>query len=283
MLRDRMQLRPPAPALLRRQHSLMALTLLGLVAAGLLLFAPAGRRAEAKIDRCGAGNDQAALDMQLPHVAQALKAARPVVVVAFGSSSTYGTGASALDKTYPSRLAALLARRFPHAGITVLNRGVSGESAAATLVRVDSDVIAAHPALVIWQIGTNDVLRDVEPAAAGEVIRKGVLRMQQAGIDVVLMDVQFAPAVLRHLNFREMERVIAAEGRALDVPVIHRFAMMREWAEERRMPFSVMLGRDHLHMTDASYDCLARQVGRSIALAARATFLEAYGVNIARP
>ena len=271
MLRDRMKSRAPTPALLRRQHALMAVALLGLIAAALLLVAPAGRRAHATTDRCGVSGDLATLDMTLPHVAKALEAGGPIVIVAFGSSSTYGTGASARDKTYPSRLAALLTRRLPRANIVVLNRGVGGETAATTLDRIDSDAIAAHPDLVIWQVGTNDVLRDVDPLAAGAVIREGVTRMQRAGIDVVLMDVQFAPAVLQHAIFREMERVIAAEGRLLGVPVIHRFAMMREWAEEGRMPLSLMISRDHLHMTDASYDCLARRIGRSIALAARST------------
>lgn len=263
-----MKTKPPTPALLRREHSVMALTLLGLVLAILLLVAPVGRRAQADADRCNVSRDLAMHDMTMPHVARALATGKPVVIVAFGSSSTYGAGASARDKTYPSRLAALLARRLPGASITVLNRGIGGEAAAATLVRVDSDVIAAHPDLVIWQVGTNDVMRDVDPAAAGAVIREGVMRMQRAGIDVVLMDVQFAPAVFRHANIREMERVIAAEGRLLGVPVIRRFAMMREWAEEGRMPLSVMLSRDYLHMTDASYDCLARRIGRSIVLAA---------------
>lgn len=269
MLRDSPKSVPPTPALLRRQHSLMALTVFGLIAVGLLMMAPIGRRTQAAIDRCGVSDDLAALDMSLPHVVQSLAAGGPVVIVAFGSSSTFGTGASARDKTYPSRLAALLARRFPGANIEVLNRGIGGEVATTTLARIDTDVIAAHPDLVIWQVGTNDVLRDVDPAAAAAVIRDGVLRMQRAGIDVVLMDVQFAPPVMRHATFREMETVIAAEGRDLGVPVIRRFAMMREWVEEGRMPLSVMLGRDHLHMTDASYDCLARNIGRSIALAAR--------------
>ena len=269
MLRDSLKTVPPTPTLLRREHSLMALTVFGLLAAGLLMAAPIGRNTRAATDRCGVSDDLAALDMNLPHVVQSLAAGGPVVIVAFGSSSTYGTGASARDKTYPNRLAALLARRLPGANIEVLNRGIGGEAAAATLARIDTDVIAAHPDLVIWQVGTNDVLRDVDPAAAGAVIREGVLRMQRVGIDVVLMDMQFAPPIMRHATFREMERVIAAEGRDLGVPVIRRFAMMREWAEEGRMPLSAMLGRDYLHMTDASYDCLARNIGRGIVLAAR--------------
>ena len=270
MLRDRMKSKPPAPLLLRRQHAIVALTLVGLVAVALILVAPIGRRAQARLDRCGVTAELAAHDLTLPHVVQALAAGKPVVIVAFGSSSTYGTGASARDKTYPSRLAALLAQRLPNAQITVLNRGVGGETAKTTLERVDGDVVAVHPALVIWQVGTNDVLRDIDPDKAAAVIHEGITRMQNAGIDVVLMDVQFAPAVLQHPRFRDMERVIDAEGHLLGVPVIRRFAMMREWAEEGRMPLKVMLSRDHLHMTDASYDCLARRIGRSIALAAHA-------------
>jgi hypothetical protein len=66
-----------------------------------------------------------------------------------------------------------------------------------------------------------------------------------------------------------MERDIAAVARAEDVPVIHRFAMMRQWAEAGRMPLSLMLAFDRLHMTDLSYDCLARQVSGSLASAVR--------------
>lgn len=269
MPRNRMKSNPST--LVRCLSALAALTLVGLVAGALVLVEPISRRAEAQLDRCGVGGELAALDLNLPHVARALAAGRPVMIVAFGSSSTYGTGASARDKTYPRRLAALLARRLPEAEITVLNRGVGGETAKTTLARVDTDVVAAHPDLVIWQVGTNDVLRDVDPDAAAAIIHAGVTRMQRAGIDVILMDVQYAPAVLQHPEFRAMELVIAAEGRLLGVPVIRRFAMMREWAEDGRMPLSVMLSRDHLHMTDVSYDCLARRIGRGIALAARTT------------
>ena len=258
------KLKEPSPALLRRENSIMAITMVGLIAMVLLLLSPAGRRAQADIDHCAASGDVTALDMPLPHVARSLAQGGPLTIVAFGSSSTYGTGASAPDKTYPSRLAKLLASRFPSIEVNVLNRGVGGETAGTTLERIDTDVIAEHPDLVIWQVGTNDLLHDIDPADAAELIRTGTERMKSAGIDVVLMDLQFAPAILQHPRYREMERAIASAAHAEDVPVIHRFAMMREWAEEGRMPLSIMLAHDKLHMTDMSYDCLARQVGRSI-------------------
>jgi len=265
------KLKEPSPAQLRRENSIMAVTMVGLIAMVLLLLSPGGRHAHANIDRCAASPDITALDMPLPHVAQALARGGPLTIIAFGSSSTYGTGASAPDKSYPSRLAKLLAARFPNIQINVLNRGVGGEVASTTEERINSDVLPDHPDLVIWQVGTNDLLHDVDPAQAEDLIRNGTQIMKAAGIDVVLMDLQFAPAILQHPQYREMEHAIASAAYAEDVPVIHRFAMMREWAEDGRIPLSTMVAHDRLHMTDVSYDCLARQVGRSIVGAVKLT------------
>ena len=52
--------------------------------------------------------------------------------------------------------------------------------------------------------------------------------------------------------------------------MFRRFAMMRQWTDDGRMPLALMLSRDRLHMTDLSYDCLARAVSNTIARAAGA-------------
>ena len=91
---------------------------------------------------------------------------KPLKIVALGSSSTYGAGASTSAASYPSRLADELSRRFPGHEITVLNRGVNGDEAADMLARLDTAVIAEKPDLVLWQVGTNSVLRDKAAAAA---------------------------------------------------------------------------------------------------------------------
>jgi acyl-CoA thioesterase I len=117
---------------------------------------------------------------------------------------------------------------------------------------------------VIWQLGTNSVLRDIDPAQEVEIARQGIERLKAAGADVMLMDLQYAPAVLLHSGYREMLYVLAGVARSEDVALFHRFAMMRHWAEDGQMTLPVMLAPDRLHMSDASYDCLARQVARSI-------------------
>lgn len=228
------------------------------------LFAPGARVATAGTDRCNAPEEITDLREPLPHTAARLAAGKQFTIVALGSSSTYGTGATKPENSYPSRLAALLQARFPDAEIRVLNRGVGGERGPSMAARIPRDVLVDKPDLVIWQVGTNDVLGDLSPDGSMKAVRDGIQQIKQAGADVILMDMQYAPAVLAHPNFREMERALWQTARATNVPIFRRFALMRDWTERGNMKMSVMLARDNLHMTDASYDCLARQLSASI-------------------
>ena len=257
--------RPAAPRRTpHRRHTAVALMLIGVAAALPILIAPGGRSAGAAIDRCAIPVELGSLSAPLPHVVERLEAGGPLTIVALGSSSTEGVGASRPDLSYPSRLAQLLQGQFPGVPIRVVNRGVGGELTSQMLARLDRDVLAEKPDLVIWQLGTNTVLRDLDPAADLEVARDGVERIKAAGSDVMLMDLQYAPGVLLHAHYRDMLHVLAAVARSEDVPLVHRFAMMRHWAEDGHMTLPVMLAKDRVHMSDASYDCLARQVARSI-------------------
>jgi acyl-CoA thioesterase I len=94
-------------------------------------------------------------------------------------------------------------------------------------------------------------------------VRTGITQLQEAGADVILMDLQYAPAVLTH-RYRAMERALLATAKTAGVAVFQRFALMRDWTEHGNMKMSAMVAADHLHMTDASYDCLARQLSGSI-------------------
>ena len=131
----------------------------------------------------------------LPHVASKLAAGEPVVIIAFGSSSTAGYGSTSPEFTYPNRLAAQLHRQYPTADITVINRGQGGEDAPEMMKRLQTSVIDMHPDLVIWQVGTNAVLRNLDPAETAKMVEEGVARIQAAGADLVLVDPQYSPRV----------------------------------------------------------------------------------------
>jgi acyl-CoA thioesterase-1 len=257
----------PSAAVNSRRSSraaVAALLTLGMAVTGFTIFAPGSHQARAGIDRCSAPEDITAFTTPLPHTTERLAAGKSLTIVALGSSSTYGTGASKPEHAYPNRLAALLQARFPEAQIHVLNRGVGGELGAGTAQRIAQDVLPEKPDLVIWQVGTNEVLRDIDPEEPMQAVRAGIAQMKSAGADIVLMDIQYAPAVLMHTRYREMERALWTTARITGVPLFHRFALMRDWAEHGNMKMSVMVGPDRLHMTDTSYDCLARQLNASI-------------------
>jgi len=220
-------------------------------------------------DRCSAPGNITSFSAALPHVSTQLMTGEPVSIVALGSSSTEGVGATRVENNYPSQLAKELGARLSGTVIRVLNRGVSGEATQAMVDRIDRDVIAAHPSLVIWQVGTNDVLHDDVVARDAALMRAGVHRMKAAGIDVILMDIQYAPAVLSHESYRDMQNAIAAVGAAEGVPVFRRFQLMQSWDETGVMPTRAALADDRLHMNDRSYGCLARLLADDIVMAAR--------------
>jgi lysophospholipase L1-like esterase len=247
-----------------RRGAFAALLVIGIAAGSAILFAPTGHGASAAGDRCGVPEDMIALDRPLPHVAARIAAGGTLTIVTLGSSSTSGTGASRPETTYPARLAALYAGRIPGLKVRVVNRGVAGEEAPSMAARLDRDVLAEKPDLVIWQVGTNGVLRGDDATGIGEVVRVGIAKLKAAGVDVMIMNPQYAPAMLQHKRYRNTLHVLDAVAYAEDVPLFPRFAIMRHWAEDGRMSLNVMLTKDRLHMTDVSYDCLARQIAASI-------------------
>ena len=221
---------------------------------------------------CGAPADLTRLDQPLPRTARKLASGEALKIVAIGSSSTAGAGASSPAMSYPSRLAVELQQLFPGRAISVVNQGINGEIARDMLARLDASVLSEKPDLVLWQVGTNSVLRDHPFAPAGALIDEGVARFKQAGADVVLIDPQFAPKVIAKPGVETMVSMISAAAKSGNVDVFHRFAVMRYWREKAAIPFETFISSDELHMNDWSYGCVAKLLASSIADAAtRAT------------
>jgi acyl-CoA thioesterase I len=214
---------------------------------------------------CAAPLALSAIDAALHRTASRVQAVKPLTIVAMGSSSTQGVGASASAMNYPSRLEQELKNRFPDFEIRVINHGVGGQDVPEELTRLGRDVIAEHPDLVIWQVGTNAVLRRDDLSADEELIGRGVALMKEHGIDVVLMDLQFAPRVLARPASAEMEQIIAEVARHAHVGLFRRFEIMQQWEHTGQLAPATAIGPDGLHMTDASYGCLASQLAEALA------------------
>jgi acyl-CoA thioesterase I len=232
------------------------------------VFAPVKAGAEPARYACVDKGKITRLDYPLTHMAQRIASGRPVTIVALGSSSTAGAGASSPGASYPSRLEVALKVRFPDLAITVFNRGVNGEEAADMLARFDGSVAAEHPDVVLWQVGTNAVLRDNPLGPVDHLVHEGIKRIKAIGADVVLIDPQFAPKVTAKPDAEEMVNLISAAAKRDSVDLFPRFALMRVWHDRDAIPFEASLSPDLLHMNDWSYDCLAKLLSATMAEAA---------------
>jgi lysophospholipase L1-like esterase len=240
---------------------------------------PAVAETPAPAATCVAPAELVRLDHPLRRTAQRLAAGTPLTIVAVGSSSTAGAGASSSAMSYPSRLEVELKSLLPRASIKVINRGVGGETVRDMMARFDSQVIAAKPDVVIWQVGSNSVLRDQPLEPAGALIRDGLRRLKDSGADVILMNPQYAPKVIAKNDAELMVDLISLAAKQAAADLFQRFAVMRYWRLTENIPFETFVSPDELHMNDWSYACIAKLLAGAIAEAATRPTLTAGAVK----
>jgi lysophospholipase L1-like esterase len=196
---------------------------------------------------------------RLKNLADRVVAGGPIKIVAIGSSSTAGESGIA---PYPIRLEMALreAALFKSRMIDVINRGVSGQEVPDEAKRLQADVIDEQPALVIWQVGTNEVWKaDIAPATVARQLDDGLdlLLRSRVPMDIVLMDLQYAPAVISDNRIKACEQMVSliAQAAANRPPVnlFRRFDLMRRWHEVEHISFDRMINpsdASRLHHSD---------------------------------
>ena len=182
-------------------------------------------------------------------------------IVAFGSSSTEGVGASSAAANYPSRLERLFADAYKNRLLVrIANRGVGGEDIDDMMRRLKTDILARKPDLVIWQVGSNDALRGVALDDFKTELRKGIDEIRATGTEVDLMEPQWSPQIDKVDASSRFVDAVRDVGAQEHVDVIRRFDLMHRWMDEGRATEAELIGPDGLHMTDKGYDLLAHAV-----------------------
>ena len=252
-----------------RSGAVLALTLLaGLAAAG-----PA--RAQDRQDKqdkdaaaaptCEVPSYLLTTEGTLPKVAEAVKNGRPLTVLVVGSRSS--TILSSEASAYPARLQAALKEKLPSIPVNLsveLQNGKTAEEVDANLVKL---VEAKRPTLVIWQTGTVDAMRSVDPDDFRGAIDNGVAALQNAGTDVVLVNLQYSPRTETMISappYLDNMKVVAQQH---SVPLFDRFAIMRHWNDAGDFDlFSTFHGID---MAKRVHACLGRALSKFVLDAAR--------------
>lgn len=203
------------------------------------------------------------LPIALPHLRSAVTRGVEGIIVALGSSSTQGVAASDLAHSYPAVLQEVLSDGLPAAHIAVINRGIGGQDAPEELARLEKDVVAVRPQVVIWQVGANGALRGTDPGLFRSLVSEGVRHLQAAGIDVILMDNQQSPRLLAHADEVALDMELAQVAADTGAALFSRRALMRAWRNEG-LAYADFIATDGLHHNDRGYLCVAQALGRSI-------------------
>jgi hypothetical protein len=234
--------------------AVLSLTLL----AGLL--AAASARADDAAPACDVPPYLLTTESALPKVADALKTGHPLDILVVGSrSSTINTS----DGTaYPGRLQAVLREKLPSVAVNVsveLQVKKTAEEVAAGLVKL---VEGKRPTLVIWQTGTYDAMRSIDPDDFRGAVDEGVAALQNAGTDVILMNLQYSPRTETMISappYLDNMRVVAQQH---DVPLFDRFAIMRHWHDAG--DFDLFSASHGLELAKRVHDCLGRALSKFV-------------------
>ncbi|MCW6510291.1 SGNH/GDSL hydrolase family protein [Lichenifustis flavocetrariae] len=186
-------------------------------------------------------------------------------IVAFGSSTTRGYGASSEASTYPAQLQMLFAKSEP-AGplVDVVNRGINGEDVDAMLRRLNGDVLSRRPNLIIWQLGSNDALHGHALETFPDKLRQGLRAMRAAGSAVILIGPQWNPDPTAMTKLTVYADTIRAVARDENVAFIDRLTLMPRWVRDKLIRPEDLIGQDGVHMTDSGYRLLAEAAYETI-------------------
>ena len=214
---------------------------------------------------CRAPRELVKLTIPLEAVKNAMSRDGDFRIVALGSSSTQGAGASSPKMCYPAQLEAELNRRFsPDKHFEVVNLGIGGEMADDMLARIDRDVLSRKPDLVIWQTGVNDALAGRPMEDFRMELAQGIDAIRGAGADVIILDLQYYPRSERVEGYKSYLNTMWSVAQEKSVPVLKRHAFMKHLLDSRQFTAAQILAPDLFHLNDLSYRCLGNLVADAI-------------------
>jgi hypothetical protein len=232
------------------------------VAAG-LLTAIQPYAAQAADSDCPIAEDTYDFEPMLPKIYSALQAGKDVTIVAIGGASSDGSAAGGAG--WPERMGTDLRARFPQANITIHNLSVPRKTTADMVKRFDKDVLSLNPDLVIWETGTTDAVRAVDPAEFRGELEGGLAKLLTSGAEVIFMDMQYSRMTGAMINFNRYVVTMRGVADVGDVPLFPRHKIMRAWAETGMFETTEKSADARRALADKLYRCLGSAIAGFVA------------------
>jgi lysophospholipase L1-like esterase len=203
---------------------------------------------------------------KLDHIKKVVEEHKRLTILVIGSGSSALPGADGAGKAYPGRLEETLKKRFPGVDIKVIALAKSRQTAADMAQNLEKALLDRKPDLVIWQTGTVDAMRGVDPESFRASLDEGIDHIIEAGADLILMNMQYSPrteTMIALSNYADIMRVVARDR---EVPLFDRREVMRYWNDNGN--FDLNLATKDLATAYNVHDCLGRALASLVVEAA---------------
>ena len=246
------------------------------VIAGLLAAAPARAQDAAPDTRQDAKNDQkhceapaylTSADTPLSNVAESVKTRQKLDILVIGSASSVLPGPDGAASAYPAKLEASLRKKLNGITVNVAIEVLPKQTAEQVAEVIEKLATDRKPTLVVWQTGTVDAMRSVNPDDFRTALDEGVGAVKGAGADIILLNPQYSPRMETVISlgaYLDSMRVVAQQH---ETPLFDRFAIMRHWQDAGE--FDLFDASRGLGLAKRVHDCLGRALSDMVIEAAR--------------
>jgi lysophospholipase L1-like esterase len=231
-----------------------------------------GAVAEPQPDPCEVPASFLESEIDLTHTTNELKDKHRLVISVLGTGSSSLPGPDGVHFAYPARLEDALKQQLPGNEIKVTAHVLPKQTAANMVGELDKILAEDRPNLMIWQAGTSDAINGVETEDFRSNLEDGLEKIQNAGADVILMNMQYSPRTASMLDvsaYADMMRRVAQQRNAL---LFDRLAIMQYWNDN---------GTFDLYAATKKYD-MARQVHECIGRALASQIINAAHLDAVR-
>jgi len=194
---------------------------------------------------------------RLPRVGAAVKRDHKLEIVVLSAAPKLSGEASSLN-SYPYYLESDLRERLKGTEVHVFAQAEPRRTVievAKDLPRLVSD---RHPHLVVWQTGTVEAMRGIDPDGYGRMLDSGVAALQNGGADVVLVNQQFSPRTDFMFDGAPYTENMRWVSQTRDIPLFNRYEVMKYWGETGAFDLTAL-------KNDGTYEKVHRCIGRLIA------------------
>ena len=199
---------------------------------------------------------------ELKHVAAVVAKERKLTIAVVGTGSSALAGPDGPKSAYPARLEEALKKRMPTIAVKVVTLVRSRQSAEDLAKGMAKLLVDEKPDLVIWQSGTIDAMRRIEPEDFRAALEEGVETLQKGGADVILMNMQYSPRTETMIAlgpYSDSMRLVAQQH---EIPLFDRLAIMRHWSDVGAFDLYAA-GKDNV-LAHRVHDCIGRGIASMV-------------------